>query len=283
VLLSTKTKITLARLAARVLSWGIGGHGLKQVSRKGINWRLDLRQGIDFSIYLLGSFEPGTVRRYKRMLHKNDVVIDIGANIGAHTLHFAQAVEPGGRVVAIEPTRYAFSRLVENLSLNPGLVPRVTAIQAMLVSDSSQTLAPELFASWPLTEGNNVHPLHQGVAHSTAGAKAKTLDQIVSECGLDKINLIKLDVDGYELEVLRGAADSLARFRPTIILECAPYTLEERGDDPSELGAIFAKYGYRITDMTDRPIRLDAAYLAGIPAGASINLIALPVHASGGK
>ena len=278
-LLSTKTKITLARLAARGLSWGTGGTGLKAVSRKGINWRLDLRQGIDFSIFLLGSFEPGTVRRYKRMLRQNDVVIDIGANIGAHTLHFAQAVGPGGRVVAIEPTQYAFSRLVDNLSVNPGLAPRVTAIQAMLVGDSGQTLALELFASWPLTAGQDVHPLHQGVSHSTAGARAQTLDRIVSECGLDRINLIKLDVYGYEIDVLRGASESLAAFlAPRIILN-ALHTLRERGNDPSELGVLIERYGYRTVDMKNQPVKLDGRFLAGIPAGASINLMALPGHA----
>jgi FkbM family methyltransferase len=271
----------MANAAAQVLSWAIGARGLKQVSRKGINWRLDLFQGIDFSIYLFGSFEPRTVRRYKRILRHDDVVIDIGANIGAHTLHFAQAVGPSGRVIAVEPTKYAFTRLVENMRANPGLMPRVTAVQAMLVSDNRQMLAPEIFASWPLTGGDSVHPLHRGVVHSTTGAKAKTLDQVVSECSVTKIDLIKLDVDGYELGVLRGATESMTRFRPIVILECAPYALEERGEDPREIGAIFTKYGYRIVDMKGRPVKLDAAYLAKMAGGASLNLIALPLHASG--
>ena len=98
-IIKTKQKILLARwvqllvMAARRLA---GRGPSTQVTRQGIRWAQDLREGIDFSIWLLGSFEPETVRCYQRLIRPGDVVLDIGANIGAHTLPLARAVGPSG-------------------------------------------------------------------------------------------------------------------------------------------------------------------------------------------
>jgi hypothetical protein len=85
--------------------------------RGGTRWKLDLREGIDFSILLLGVFEQSVVAAYRRLIPPGSVVIDIGANIGAHTLRLAGCVGAAGRVVAVEATRYAFERLAEQVKL----------------------------------------------------------------------------------------------------------------------------------------------------------------------
>src|SRR5688572_20988587 len=106
-LFSTAQKVGLAKMASRVvLSCRklLGRPAQAQFVRDGIRWQLDLREGIDFSIYLLGSFEPATVRAYRRIVKPGQTVLDIGANIGAHTLPLARLVGPGGRVIAFEPT-----------------------------------------------------------------------------------------------------------------------------------------------------------------------------------
>ena len=95
-------------------AWGrrlVGGGPELVTSRQGLTWQLDLREGIDLSIYLLGRFEPSTVRCYTRLVNPGDVVLDVGANIGAHTLPLARLVGEAGRVIAFELTRYAFLKL----------------------------------------------------------------------------------------------------------------------------------------------------------------------------
>ena len=123
-MLSTAQKIRIAR----VLSGGVIGLrrtlGLPSevtTRRGGVRWRLDLTEGIDLSIYLLGAFEPATVKLYRRLVKPGDVVLDIGANIGAHVLPLAVLVGDAGRVIAFEPTRYACRKLQANLALNPRL------------------------------------------------------------------------------------------------------------------------------------------------------------------
>lgn len=277
-LLTTERKLTIARLISYFLGLGMSLDRSRIVTRKGVKWCLDLRDGIDLAIYLFGSFEPQTVRHYKSILKPGDVVIDIGANIGAHTLHLAKAVGEGGHVYAIEPTKYAFEKLCRNLELNQVLARRVTAIQAMLVATPGEELAPELYSSWPLKKQGDAHPIHLGVPRSTAGAAAKSLDEIVKKYIIAKIDLIKLDVDGHELSILRGGEESLRRFRPPMIIEFAPYTLVENGDDPRDLGALLEKLGYRLFDMNNRVVKETEATFGGLPYGASINLVAVPAN-----
>ena len=88
-----------------------------EFKRGGLRWMLDLDEGIDFSIFLLGSFEPDAVRCFEKRIKPGDVVLDICANIGAHTLRLARLVGSSGRVLAFEPTIYAYAKLRSNLEL----------------------------------------------------------------------------------------------------------------------------------------------------------------------
>lgn len=280
-MLKTKQKIALARLAqvmvmeARKL---VGLGATTQVKRKGVMWELDLKEGIDFSIWLLGSFEPETVRCYQRIVKSGDVVLDIGANIGAHTLLLAKAVGAVGRVIAFEPTDYAFSKLSQNAGLNKELADRIQCMQYMLVdSEIQDSPTPALYSSWPL-EGEGVrHNLHQGRLMTTSGAKPRTLDSVILSIGLARVDCIKLDIDGFECGMLRGAREVLTRWHPTIIMELAPYALEEQGASLSELIHLLKEHGYVLYGLsTDEPF--DMVDLAKvqlmIPPGASLNVVA---------
>jgi hypothetical protein len=93
-MLSTIQKINLAKVAYYlvVVARRILGRSSQniEVTRSGIRWYLDLKEGIDFSIYILGGFEPSTLRLYNKLVKSGDVVLDIGANIGSHTLPLAR-------------------------------------------------------------------------------------------------------------------------------------------------------------------------------------------------
>lgn len=279
-MLKTKQKIALARMVQTlVMGWrrllGMGPN--TKVRRSGVKWNLDLREGIDFSIWLLGSFEPETVRCYQRIVKPGDVVLDIGANIGAHALLLAKSVGESGKVIAFEPTDYAFSKLSENCMLNKELTPRIQCMQIMLVeSDVENSSTPSLYSSWPLKEEAGVHSLHQGRLMTTSGAQARTLDSIIIPLGLDRVDCIKLDIDGFECGMMRGAGEVLTRWHPTIIMELAPYALEEQGASLHELIELLKKYGYALFDLSNGgSLAMDSERLEKqIPPGASLNVIA---------
>lgn len=279
--LSTKTKIAIAKVAHRVVSFprkvlGIGSRVV--VTRNGLSWELDLNEGIDFAIFLLGMFERQTVNAYRRMIRPGDVVLDIGANVGAHTLHFARCVGPNGLVVAFEPTDFAFHKLLRNVSRNPTLAPRIRAEQAMIVASQGDRAPGQLYSSWPLVRHAELHGEHCGKLMDINGARTETLDGFVQRAHIQRVSFIKIDVDGYEGDVLRGSLYTLARFKPTLIMELAPYTLEERGSSIDELLEILGSAGYTVRTLAhNRILPQDPdAIRAMIPRGSSLNVQAKP-------
>jgi FkbM family methyltransferase len=280
-LLSTKTKIAIAKVGRAVITlprrmMGLGNTTV--TSRSGIQWRLDLDEGIDLSIYLLGMFERSTVTAYRRVIMPDDTVLDIGANIGAHTLHFARCVGPRGRVVAFEPTDFAFQKLAVNVALNPDLSRRIRLEQVMLMDQSGSGLVPRLCSSWPLKTYTGLHEQHGGKMMETMDASVITLDDYRDRAAIKRIHFVKLDVDGYECKVLRGGRATLTREKPLILMELAPYLLTETGDSLEELLDLLAPLRYVLTPLgASHPLPNSPRRLRElIPPGHSINVFAKP-------
>jgi len=279
--LKTSTKLAAASVVCRgLLSLrrlaGLGSEA--KVMRDGIRWRLDLTEGVDLAIYLFGRFESRTVRVFRRLLQPGDVAIDIGANIGANTLELARCVGPTGRVVAFEPTRFALERLRRNLQLNPQLSQAVTVEHAILGDDSSRHERSEFYSRWPLLgePRESFHPRHRGQLQSAEGAARWTLDRYVEEQGIYAVRLIKLDVDGNEWSVLKGSRATLERFRPSIVIELAPYVLDEQEGALEGVVSLLRSTGYDFTDIaSDKKLDASAdALRAAIPDGAGVNVLA---------
>lgn len=283
-MLNTAQKIALARMVYHIIMVGRriimrgGSPPVVEVVRGGVRWRLDLGEGIDFSIYLLGGFELSTLRLYRKLVKSGDVVLDIGANIGAHTLPLARLVGESGRVIAFEPTAFAINKLHENIARNPDLIPRIVTHQAMLVADSSDNLEPAIFSSWPLVAADALHEKHKGRLMDTSGARAVTLDEVIDMAGIQRLNFIKLDVDGHEYAVLSGGKKTLKHYRPSILMELAPYLFSDKPSDFEGMLEIFRELDYTFNDAaTGEPLPLDAGKLEhSIPDGASRNIIARP-------
>ena len=262
------------------------GLGHQFVGKRGrITWELDLREGIDFSIWLLGAFEPGTVRQYRKYIRPGSVVLDVGANIGAHTLPLADCVGKTGKVIAFEPTDFAIGKLSANCKRNPILAERIQAYQVMLVSrqNAGLTKTPALYSSWPLeSHSPELHHLHGGRLMPTLGAKSQTLDDFLNKGGFSRVDFIKLDIDGHECDMLLGAKETISRYRPEIIMELAPYVLKEAGSSLDELISIISSLDYGLFHIgNDERLPMDAVVLeAKIPAGSSINVIARAIKLS---
>jgi len=282
--IKTKTKITIARLLYRLLNFlrFIVGkrRDLVRVHRRNCDWELNLSEGIDLAIFLFGRFEASTVRAYESMVNDGDTVLDIGANIGAHTLFLGHKVGKNGKVIAIEPTDFAFEKLRKNVELNPQLKERVDLNQVMLVEQDSSEVRRETYSSWPLKNKTNLHEQHMGALKATKVCRVMTLDQLIKEKMIENVNFVKLDVDGAEIDVLKGGRETLTKSKPPILMEFAPYLFDglERGKF-SELVGILNDYGYQFYHLHGSPLPTqEAAKIeALIPEGASMNIIAKSV------
>jgi FkbM family methyltransferase len=253
------------------------------VDRDGATWHLDLREGIDLAIYL-GVYEARLRRAVRRHIAAGSTAIDVGANVGVYTMMFAGLVGPHGRVMAIEPTAFAIEKLRRNLSLNPLLASRVDLHQVFLSGSSTAILPPSVYSSWPVSEtSGETHPTLMGRKMGTEGAYATSLDDLLASRRsegevLTNIAFIKVDVDGYELDVLEGAVKTIMTHRPVLLAEFAPHL----HGDPSTWAASWVSMMSRIEYEFRHPADMSLVPMNGktleaiVPQGASVDLLGVP-------
>ncbi len=193
----------------------------------------------------------------------------------ARTLQLARLVGVDGKVIAIEPTDFAYGKLKANLELNAGLNRAVKTHRAILGDGVEKRKYDDIYSSWPLTEGENRHEKHLGVPMSTAGARVVTMDALIEAEGLEEVALVKIDVDGHECEVLRGAKKTLSTYRPVIVMELAPYVLKERGCALEEVLELLRECGYKMYDeRSGKEIVMSAPEIEAMVAdGAGTNVV----------
>jgi len=161
------------------------------------------------SIAAYGEFSEGEAAMFSQLVGQGNVVVEAGANIGAHTVHLAKLVGEQGAIFAFEPQRIVFQTLCANIALNQ-LVNVVTRQQG-LGREFGEMVLPNVD---PRVENNfgGLSLLPDGVGERVG---IVTIDSL----GLQRCNLIKVDVEGMEEEVIAGAVNTIAKFRPLLYLE----------------------------------------------------------------
>ena len=180
-------------------------------------------------------------------------------------------------VHAFEPTAFAFAKLQANIACNADLAERIKVRQILLRDGSGDTPPTALAASWPLGIRLGGHPVHGGHDMTTAGATAETLDSYAVREEIERIDFIKLDIDGNECQVQGGGQSTLRRFHPPIIRELAPYVFPGGENSFETFIDLLRDTGYRlIRSPSSAELPHDAAALARyIADGASINTWAM--------
>lgn len=183
--------------------------------------------------FALGLFEPHIAEALAHFCRPGDVIYDVGANIGYHALLFARYVGATGQVIAFEPNPSDNKSLRWNLAVNG--VANIKVYDAAL-SDAPGRLAFAVFAE------PGVHHLASDNEPADAEliqVEAHTVDQVVFEHGNRPPAFIKIDVEGAELRVLKGAQRVLHEFQPIVTVEVWPNT-------HSQVVTLMADAGYKI-------------------------------------
>ena len=227
--LSTKLKIKFASIISKFLIVLLGNEN-RIIQRNNINYYINLKEGIDLGVFL-GLKNEVSISNISKItnINKKKTIIDIGANIGSVSLPLAKMFK-NSRIIAIEPTIYAFSKLKKNVSLNPNL-KKIISLQNIFVSNKNKKIK-EVYSSWNLSNNDKKHNIHLGILRKTS-LKIRKLDQVCSK--LKKVDFIKIDVDGHELDVLKSGKKTIIKYKPFIYFEFAPYLYKEFGYTPQNL------------------------------------------------
>jgi FkbM family methyltransferase len=211
-----------------VFSWPLGS-GIREryeVGTVGGRMLVDPQTLIGRVLAVSGEWEPHVTSAFRGRLAAGDVCVDVGAHIGYYTLLASRVVGPTGRVFALEPSERVFRTLCTNLELNASA--NVTALNVAAGEGAGPAVLYEAPGPAPLTSSLSARMLenpHGARAEEFIATEVRVvaLDEVVPEDVFPRVRVVKIDVEGYEIEVLRGMENLLRRAgRIALFVETSP-------------------------------------------------------------
>ena len=213
---------------------------MRQVERNGIKFQLDISDYMEYVIYYGIKVEPR--EKLYGLIKNGFTVLDVGANIGETLLNFTK-INPDGLNIGFEPVPYIYNRLKANVSLNNF---QNIQINNIALSDKTETLSfkiPDNQNSGGVRMRKAAHKNKFGADHEV---KAILLDDFMEKKGLEKVDFIKMDVEGFELNVVKGAVKTLEKFHPTLFIEVDDFMLGQQETSARQLIDFIGQFGYKI-------------------------------------
>jgi FkbM family methyltransferase len=235
------------------------------VQEDGYTFPVDRGTLLGWSVHFFGTYEPEVRAVMREHLHTGDVAFDVGANVGWHALMMASRVGAGGRVCAFEPNETTRRRLIAAIEDN---ALSNVVVDARAVSDrvgAAGFNAPPAGHVW-----DGTGRLSREVTGTSI--ECTTLDAFAESQQIGRVSFIKIDVEGWELAVLRGAERLLQIARPVVVFEYDPAYVSRSGGTGKALMALLARSGYEVFLLHPRRRRIPVSTL---PATAG-NYLALP-------
>jgi FkbM family methyltransferase len=180
-----------------------------------MRWEYDRHSVIGNMLFASGKFEDLEIRFFERILAQasRPIVLDVGANIGVHTVRWAQAL-PAARIYAFEPSMSTVELLRANIARNH-LAGRVEVIPSAV----SNYCGPGKFFHCEDDAYSSLRDTERKAVTESYTVDVTTIDSFVGSRDLARIDLIKIDVEGFEGQVLEGGSQTLRRLRPHLFVE----------------------------------------------------------------
>ena len=262
------------RRDGRRFSYGRGKPFVRNIDILGVSFKivLDTTRNcyVDERIAEQGCWETELSRAIIKYLQNESVFLDVGANIGYHSLFAASLLKGSGRIYSFEPISYLCKQLQESIALN-----NFTNIEVcnfgVAESDGEAVIhmrAENIGASTLLT----FPKIEKFDIKDTENVVIKKLDSFLG--GGAKVDVIKIDVEGYELEALRGAASILKNSHPVIFMEFSPVVyVQDHANKPLELVGFLRGFGYSFYSLDEKPLDIGAWLKEGDNLHKQIDLI----------
>ncbi len=219
----------------------------------GIKMKLNISNLVDHCVYF--SDDQKALNAFLKHLKSTDVVIDIGANIGYTTLLFSKVCGEG-EVISIEPSKELFETIENHIKLN-----NLNNITPLNVAVGEKEKKAKLYSVSENNSGMNRIFENDTISFNSEIITIKTLDELVLEQNITTVNAIKIDVEGYEYKVLKGAYNTLKAKHPILFIEIDENNLKEQHCTPAEIFQFLFDLNYSVFEAeTMRKIELSNNY-----------------------
>jgi FkbM family methyltransferase len=221
----------------------------------------DLSDTIAREVCFTGRYEPQETQIAQRLLQRGMTVVDVGANWGYFTLTCAHLVGGEGRVIALEPHPSLTSTLAANVRAN-----NLAQVEAVAIAAGARA-GTRGFVGFDVAGGNS------GVSRAAAASERADfhtttagLDELLDSRGVARVDLVKIDIEGGEVEAIAGMADGLARHRYRfVVLECHPELIARSGSTLERCLEPLDRSGYRGWRIDHSPAMHRRAAVAAVP------------------
>ena len=239
---------------------------LRKAKRNGIHYNLDISDIIDWYIYY--GFREKSKELLLESIKENDTVIDVGANVGEISLRAANIVgNNGGKIYSFEPDLINFNRFLNNIKINA--VKNITPINKGLGN------ADGVFNLSVVDE--NIRGMNRIVESNeslnTSKIEVIILDNYMKIKNITRVDLIKIDTEGFEMNVIKGAKDLLKRFRPILFIELDEKNLIDQNSSPKEIIKHLINLNYNIVNANNN----DTISLNSDLANCHFDIICKPI------
>lgn len=207
-----------------------------------IKIKVDLLEEIGTHVFLYGVWEPVNTKFFIQLLKPGMICYDIGANIGYYTLIFARAVGESGSVLSFEPISSVRKSLVENVVLNN--YSHIVKVIDTALSDTESEI--EMYLGDASNMGTSSFARPKNFSGKSETVKTLLLDNLIKRDNLYKLpDVLKIDVEGAELKVLRGMNTLLSTNSIDIFVEIHDWTLKKQGDSAKQVFDYLASLSYK--------------------------------------
>ena len=212
----------------------------------GLIFDADSRELVDWQTIFSPGYERHLGELFAAVVHEGNTVIDVGANVGAHTLSLAHLVGTSGKVLAFEPNPRIHTKLMRNIDLN-GFQHRVKAEQMALgfVNGSIELRVPKS-TSREASNPGMASILALETPHDLVSVSMIRLDDYLEDNGVSQIQLVKMDVQGFEQPVFQGMIASLLAYRPILIFEFEDWAWAQSGSSWRFVYELLIQFGYAL-------------------------------------
>ncbi len=214
-------------------------NGQENIKYKGISLKVNTGEEIGRRLFYFGSYEPDQEAALVELIRPGDTFFDVGANMGIFSLLASAA---GAKVFAFEPSQKVYQFLTANIESNNRQNSVITIPEAVSDKEGAVQFFETRTGNYGVGRIINFNP---NVQKESYEVKTNTLESFVKKYGSPSV--LKIDVEGAEYPILKGASGILKEISPTILVEFHPKEIKAFGGDVRECLDILSGCGYEAT------------------------------------